>query len=163
MYSHPDVYMVVDSDMFMFDTFTVEKYSNYPCVIVPQIRGDIVYPWNGLGYFDTRVLPKTLNWNVKPGCDVGGCSDIFLRSLPSYGKMTWFSSCTWNISHYSFSNKKIQDLVASDPRNQNNTYFMEVYESVFLHYRAGGNWMRDHQQTHFDLRTQLADALESLV
>ena len=37
-------------------------------------------------------------------------------------------------------NNKLIHFIKTDPRNQNDKFFCEIYDNKFLHYRAGGNW-----------------------
>ena len=51
----------------------------------------------------------------------------------------------------------IKDL--KDIRNKNGKFFCEIYDNVFLHYRAGGNWLREGLHVHKMLTKQLKEAL----
>jgi hypothetical protein len=41
----------------------------------------------------------------------------------------------------------------------NGNFFCEIYDEVFLHYRAGGNWNEEGMAMHNALSTKLKQAL----
>ena len=53
---YPDEYLLLDSDMFLVDTFDIEKYRKYDCSIVLRhilYEDQSVYHlWNGIYYFN---------------------------------------------------------------------------------------------------------------
>jgi hypothetical protein len=72
------------------------------------------------------------------------------------------SSCSWdqtkipeNIQH----NKELIDFLSNDSRNKNGKFFCEIYDDVFLHYRAGSNWMREGKNVHETLTKRLKKVL----
>jgi hypothetical protein len=56
-------------------------------------------------------------------------------------------------------NQKIKDFIKTDPRNLNGKYFCEIYDNLFLHYRAGGNWRNEGIDFHKNLSTKLYETL----
>jgi len=71
-------------------------------------------------------------------------------------------SCTWNIDELpdNFKNNdKLIDFLKHDPRNKNNKFFCEIYANVFLHYRAGGNWLNEGLNLHKLLTYKLKKVL----
>jgi hypothetical protein len=44
-------------------------------------------------------------------------------------------------------------------RNVNGKFFCEIYDEVFLHYRAGGNWRNEGIDLHRHLSEILYDIL----
>jgi hypothetical protein len=69
--THPDQYLVLDSDMFLVDFLDIQKYVSYDSGIVLQTRMEhIQYFWNGLYYFDTTRMKhlELLNWKFINKC-----------------------------------------------------------------------------------------------
>ena len=170
---HPDKYLVIDSDMFLIDSF---DYSNYDAAVVIQERGPIQYIWNGLVYFDTtRIMNKELlSWDPIPGCDVGGKMNRWLKQQPTHpptgeflmrsdssytsGKIYYIRhlwSCSWDLTELPESQKHLTYFLLTDPRNVNGKFFCEIYDGKFLHYRAGGNWLKEGLDLHNTLAEKL--------
>jgi len=185
---NPDKYLLIDSDMFLIDHFDVSKYDPYSCAIVLQSRGpnsSLHYFWNGIYYFDFEKLTNTelLNWNCCDKCDVGGMMQKWLKTqiaeadIPNTDDLRWTPktfftdkiyfikhlwSCTWNLSELPENLKNRQELInffKEDPRNVNDKFFCEIYDNVFLHYRAGGNWMKEGLTLHNQLSEKLKAVL----
>lgn len=184
--ANPDKYLLLDSDMFLINDFDIEKYSDYDCAIVLQSRnsGTTNYFWNGIYYFDMTKIKNInlLDWSCCPGCDVGGMMQNWLihqmagRPMPSTDEIRWTDkifntdsiyfmkhlwSCSWNINELpkNITNKKLIEYLIKDVRNVNGKFFCEIYDNVFLHYRAGGNWMKQKPQMHNSLTNLLKDSL----
>ena len=72
------------------------------------------------------------------------------------------SSFTWDLNqlpiHLQY-NTKLIDFLKNDIRNENDTFFCEIYDNVFLHYRAGGNWRKEGLVLHNLLSQKLKNAL----
>jgi len=163
-----DKYLLLDSDMFLINHFDIKRYENYNCAVVLQSRNEktLNYFWNGIYYFDMTKMKNQhlLNW----GCgdaDVGGLMKDWLESqcssLPNVDEIRWIKkdysddniffirhlwSCTWNeeeIPEELKHKKWLVDILKKDNRNQNGKFFCEIYDDVFLHYRAGGNWRKE--------------------
>ena len=56
-------------------------------------------------------------------------------------------------------NTKLIDFLKNDVRNVNDKFFCEIYDNVFLHYRAGGNWREEGLDLHKLLSHQLQSSL----
>lgn len=184
---NPDKYLLLDSDMFLIDFFDINKYSEYDCAVVLQSRNNytINYMWNGIYYFDTTKMKnlKLLNWNCCEYCDVGGMMQGWLKTqmentpMPQGDEIRWTNkefhtnniyfikhlwSCTWDISELPQNLKKNTELIdffENDTRNNGNKYFCEIYDNVFLHYRAGGNWRKEGMDLHKHLSECLKKCL----
>lgn len=181
-------YLIIDSDMFLIDDLTMDRYRNYDCAIVLQNRkyvNDINYIWNGLFYFNLHKMDNLndINWNKILNADVGGmthnwlnkkCNDlpnvvdirnsnknIFNRDGIYFIKHYW--SLTWNELEmpYKFVNTDLEQFIEEDPRNKNGAYFCEIYDDIFLHYRAGGDWQRKGLEFHNNLTENLKRVLIS--
>jgi hypothetical protein len=172
--ANPDKYLLIDSDMFLIDNFDPAKYAEYDCAIVLQSRpNNISYFWNGIYYFDMTKMKniELLNWTPCQTCDVGGMMQAWLKKqmegkqMPSTDNIRWTNntyhtdtiyfikhlwSTTWNTSELpsNITNKNLIEFFTNDPRNTNGKFFCEVYDNVFLHYRAGGNWRGEGMEFH---------------
>jgi hypothetical protein len=186
-----DKYLFIDSDMFLISDFDISKYENYVCAVVFQQREpNLNYLWNGIHYFDFVKIQEAgeldmLSWSATPGCDVGGkMSEWFMKQLegnvyPDIWQIRksesnfvvnniWFIrhlwSGTWDASElpqHMIDNKDFLEFLQNDPRNENGKFFAEIYDDVFFHYRAGGNW-----RFHLDgmgLHRHLTEKLKSLL
>jgi hypothetical protein len=185
--NNPDKYLLLDSDMFLVDYFDINKYKEYDCAIVLQSRNNntLHYFWNGIYYFDMMKLKDKglLNWNCCNHCDTGGMMQEWLKKqmgnidIPNTDEIRWANndfhtndiyfmkhlwSCTWDMSELP---KNLQDRVQlidflqSDVRNINGKFFCEIYDNVFLHYRAGGNWKQEGLDLHKILSQNLKRCL----
>ncbi len=185
--NNPDKYLLLDSDMFLVDYFDINKYSQYDCAIVLQSRNGhkINYFWNGIYYFDMIRMKNInlLNWNCCQYCDVGGMMQNWLKlqldnvPMPNTDEIRWTNkqfhtndiyfikhlwSCSWDINELPNNlqhNTKLIDFFKNDIRNTNGKFFCEIYDDVFLHYRAGGNWMKEGLDLHRFLSQMLHSSL----
>ena len=184
---NPDKYLLLDSDMFLIDNFDISKYEQYDCAIVLQSRNNhnTNYFWNGIYYFNMMKMKNInlLNWNDTRICDVGGMMEEWLKTqmggnnMPNTDTIRWTDecfhtndiyfirhlwSCTWNESELPQNlkdRKELIDFFNNDPRNTNNKYFCEIYDNIFLHYRAGGNWKKEGLDLHRNLTNKLKNVL----
>jgi hypothetical protein len=72
------------------------------------------------------------------------------------------SSTRWNMNQLPErlkSNEKLVDFLINDVRNDNGNFFCEIYDDVFLHYRAGGHWRCEGRDVHVKLTQALKNAL----
>jgi hypothetical protein len=141
------------------------------------------YIWNGIYYFDIPKLKNKhlLNWNEGNGGDVGGMMKDWLKlqsgadEIPHTDDLRWKKdvsfntstiyyiqhlwSGTWNEAEMPENLKHRQDLITffqEDVRNPaNGNFFCEIYDKVFLHYRAGGNWIKEGMNVHNTLTEKL--------
>jgi hypothetical protein len=131
---------------------------------------------------------ELLNWNCCMNCDVGIMMQEWLQlamkgsgaEMPNTddirrgGKVfhtdtiyfirhLW--SCSWNADELPRNllrddgGRWILDFLENDVRNVNGKFFCEIYDDVFLHYRAGGNWMNEGLAVHRFLTQSLKDCL----
>ena len=182
---NPDKYLLIDSDMFLIDNFDLSEYEKYDCAVVLQSRNNFTtnYIWNGIYYFDFIKIKNIslLNWNCSPGCDVGGMMQQWLKlqtkNIPNIDENTHtnkvshndsiyyikhLSSCSWNESEIPEklkNNLKLINYIKTDPRNQNEQFYCEIYDNKFLHYRAGGNWEKRNMKLHVNLTLKLRQSL----
>jgi hypothetical protein len=166
--SNPDKYLLIDSDMFLID-FLYEDVLQFSCGLVKQTRETSAYIWPGLCYMDfTKILNiDLLNWSCCPGLDTGGMMKDWLSLQISHddSQIYWirsFSSGSWreeDIPENLRENRKLLQFLKDDPRNSGDTFFCEIYDGRFLHYRAGSNWMRDGMEKHNVLSKKLKQVL----
>ena len=183
--NHPDKYLLLDSDMFLIDYFDIDKYSNYDCAIVLQSRNNEGYLWPGLCYLDMTKMKhfELINWGLIPGFDSGGRTKEWLKKqmgntvIPDTNEIRWSNkeyhtndiyfikhlwSGSWDINELPkniHSNISLVEFLKNDVRNKNNKFFCEIYDNVFLHYRAGGNWLNEGVELHNTLSQKLKKCL----
>jgi hypothetical protein len=166
--ANPDKYLIIDSDMFLIDFFD-ERVLDYSCGVIEQMRENIVYIWPGLCYMDfNKILNiELLNWACSPGLDSGGMMKEWLSKQKEGGVehihfIRSLSSCCWretDIPENLRENKNLLQFLKEDPRNSGDTFFCEIYDGRFLHYRAGSNWMCDGMEKHNALSKKLKQLL----
>jgi hypothetical protein len=182
--TNPDKYLLLDSDMFLVDYFDINKYSNFDCAIVLQSRNNIGYLWPGLCYFDMTKMKhfELIDWSLLPKFDSGGMTHYWLKKqmgntpMPSTDEIRWTNkefhtndiyfikhlwSCSWNMNELptNLQDNKLINFLKNDVRNVNNNFFCEIYDNVFLHYRAGGNWRQEGLDVHHLLSQKLKNTL----
>jgi hypothetical protein len=76
---NPDIYLILDSDMFLIDYLDIEKYKKYNSAVVLQSRENnnnlLYYIWQGLLYIDMNKIKnkELLDWSMIYGItDSGG-------------------------------------------------------------------------------------------
>ncbi len=152
-------YLLLDSDMFLINNFN-DEYKIYDAALVYQKRRKTyIYPWNGLFYFNMNTLKNQdlLDWNFNNFCDVGGNNNKWLTT--SYGfdsekiyKIQHLSSCRWDKNQFpSNLSDTLLHFLENDPRNEKGKFFCEIYDNLFFHYRAGGNWRNEGKEIHHNL------------
>lgn len=72
----------LDSDMFLIGE--LPSMEDHDFAFVPQVRGEITYPWTGLMMFNMETLPHSeeLKWQVDyslKDTDVGGLNHFYLK------------------------------------------------------------------------------------
>ena len=126
---------------------------------------------------------ELLNWDCCKDNDVGILMQTWLQlqmentSMPNTDDIRWTNSvyhtnniyfikhlwsCSWDINELPDSlqnNEKLVNFIKNDIRNTNDKFFCEIYDDVFLHYRAGGNWRREGLYLHKNLSETLKNSL----
>ena len=123
-----------------------------------------------------------LNWNCSVGCDTGGMTQEWLLNqmggckMPNTDSIRWTDekfhiqniyfikhlwSSSWNKSELpdNLNNESLVSFLENDPRNVDGKYFCELYDGVFLHYRAGGKWRGEGDDLHSYLTGKLKQIL----
>jgi hypothetical protein len=148
-------FLCLDSDMFPVAPFSTDIYKEYAAAILPQTRSNdagktLNYIWNGIYYFDTRRLNMSnMSWRCNDvegvWTDVGGGMWDFLQqakqtNTPLY-EIPHLWSTKWSFDSFPPSlDSRWLSFFMTDERNQDGMFFAELYDNLFLHYRAGGNW-----------------------
>ena len=84
----------------------------------------------------------------------------FHRNNIYFIKHLW--SCSWDKSELPKNlqdRNKLINFLENDIRNKEGKYFCEIYDNVFLHYRAGGNWLKEGMHIHKLLSNRLKNCL----
>jgi hypothetical protein len=150
--------MIVDADMFLISDLDVEEYiSDYPILGIPQNRGHVNYITNQLMVFNmSKIIEIDKDIQFMDGVVEGNHVD-------SCGEM-----------HYWFSRNKINLKKAStvypthyndiDLQNEEITRGInfEIYDDIFLHYRAGSNWFSKWKQNN-DPLTKKKEIFEQII
>jgi hypothetical protein len=186
---NPDKYLLLDSDMFLIDDFTIDNYKKNDCGVVLQKRNNldgsnIHYIWNGLYYFDMNKLQNIdlMNWHCTLTTDTGGMMYRWLLTtnicFPDVDELKnndnivcesngikfikFLKSLEWNRENIpvNIQNKnKLIGFLETDPRNIDNNFYCEIYDNKFLHYRGGGNWEKRDFMDNVKLSYKLKAAL----
>lgn len=149
----------LDSDMFLMrPTDASNLYKGYTAAVVPQARTNdagktVEYFWNGLYMFDFDQIgqrAKQMDWRCNDvegvWTDVGGGMHPFLKTLQiaEIYPIPHLVSGAWGFDDFPFSvGMEWLPFCMSDSRNQG-SFFSEIYDERFLHFRGGGNWERRH-------------------
>ena len=189
--THPDKYLLIDSDMFLIDYLDMNTYFRYSCAVLLQSRLDykLNYIWPGLCYLDfTKIQAQHLfNWAQGRGGDTGSMTEEWLKReigddiMPLTDDLRWKKdetfhtktiyfikhlwSCSWNETEMPANIKLLEnykELVTffkEDVRNANGKFYCELYDNVFLHYRAGSNWNKEGMDLHNTLTAKLKKIL----
>ena len=162
---NPDKYLLLDSDMFLIDDFSIDEFESYDGAVVLQNRHHYHYIWNGLYYFNTPKLDMNkMNWHCSYNTDTGGMMNKWLMNyqLSNLQKggiyfINHLSSLNWNKSNNKLKNDKLFEFLKTDSRNKNGFFYCEIYYNKFFHFRGGGNWKRE--TSVYDTILRLKDIL----
>lgn len=187
MKDNPNEYLIIDSDMFIIDRLDMNDFRKYECAGVLQQHGIVSYFWAGLFYINInkcRNLDLLNDFDCgiynNQRCDTGGGSSVWLNSLTSnipdvkniryeeidkynnngikFIKHLW--SCSWDKNEYPTNlNKNVLQYCIDDIRNIDNKFFCEIYDNIFLHFRAGSNWLNHNIDSMKIMKQKLKDIL----
>lgn len=128
-----DIVLFLDSDMFLIDEFDIEDYMSDAIIGgLPQQRGEVVYMWNGIMFFN---MPKIDNKNIdfSDGIVEGEMTDV--------GGHTYYYFKENNIKMKESDVDYPTHYYELDLQKDAGGYNMELHlEGKFLHYRAATNW-----------------------
>lgn len=181
--------LMLDSDMFPVVPMgpLLEAYGGAAAgAFVAQSRSvggghPLRYLWPNLFFLDMGKADALhldlLSWDVTPGCDSGGGSQIWLAiqeaaSQTEFGdaqavgtkRLQWIQhrpSCQWgpaDLETLPFLAGPLRAFLEGDLRNQGGKFWAELYDGVFLHYRAGSNWNGEGPGIHEPMSELLASS-----
>lgn len=172
-FDHNGIVFIIDSDMFLIKPFSIAKYlEGYDMAGLPQNMKSIHYLWNGLIFMDMRTLPnkRSINFDCNPingiALDTGGHLYYYLNANPNL-RLKKTNACGINslpidistLKERGYSDNHIQLIL----EGHSDQYPMEFHvDNTFLHYRAGGNWMRRDKNYHDQKTKLLKKFLDSL-
>jgi hypothetical protein len=171
MFENPDIYFMLDSDMFFVDYFDIKEFQEYYFCYINQsrnINNSIVnYPWPNFFYLNINKIPNKdlIDWSLDYGLDSGGKCAKWLTTLDKNKvlQIQHLWSCNWNEKDIPEKiNKNIKIFLDNDVRNKDGKYFSELYHKKILHYRGGSNWMNDSLEMHNNMTNLLAYALSKI-
>ena len=119
--------------------------------------GAAMCDWFNLQNARGGAVPNTerdLRWGSKVKTFHNEMSSIY------YIRHLW--SCSWNENELSANYCTQTDLIKflkEDLRNVKGNFYCEIYDEVFLHYRAGSNWNKEGMSLHKELTNKLRKAL----
>jgi hypothetical protein len=106
-----------------------------------------------------EALPNTDDLRWLAG-DKGKNKTFHSKSV-YYIRHLW--SCSWNETelpeNYKDGRPELLQFLKEDVRNVNGKFYCEIYDDVFLHYRAGGNWNNEGMALH----NKMTDKLKKLL
>ena len=161
---NPDKYLQIDSDMFLINDYYFSKLDKYSCGVIFQSRTiddkKIDYIWNALVYLDMNKISNInlMNWDLQNGTDVGGKMDEWISKQKDIYQFSTLCSHCWNINNapeYIKKNIKLSVFLEIEPRSVKNKFFCELFDEKFLHYRCGGNRLKQGNGFHKALSKQL--------
>ena len=183
-----DMFLIDDLDIntyFQYDCAVLlqcRQDTNYIYINYIYIN----YIWLGLCYLDfTKIQsPELLNWTCGYYLDTGAMMAEWLKVqangaiLPNTDDLRWKKnetfrtdtiyfiphlwSTTWNVNEIPDNlkqNAALLTFLQEDVRNVNGNFYCEIYDKVFLHYRAGSNWNKEGLDLHQDLTRKLKKVL----
>ena len=142
--------------MFPIKEFSISRWDNSDCFGVLQNRSHLKYLWPNLFFFKSYLPDKEqIDWNILVdggiNSDTGGKTHNYLKNHPDL-KMSQFkilSSCNWNKENSDLElPQKVWDFLKNDIKNVDGKYWCEMYDEIFLHYRAGSNWENISKTIH---------------
>ena len=168
--------LVIDGDMFPIATIQKPLVSESNVFRgIKQNRKlfnrSVDYFWNGYFWIHNSCpFHHLLNFNcglvAKINTDAGGETSYFLKALTHFGYPISYadhlSSGSWgdlDIANLDVS-EALRIFIRSDTRNdRHGRFFSEIYDRVFFHYRAGGNWMKNNVLDEENRRKLLRQSL----
>lgn len=170
-----DALLYLDGDMLPIspvDSIPVSSAS--PLLGVKQTRQfrsrQIEYIWPGLVWMSSEIpFSHLINFDLRNSrilrTDVGGEMAKWLKAANFFGVgykfMDHFTSCHWtekDLQAIDGISPSIKNWIRSDYRNIEGNFFCEIYDSKYLHYRGGGNWLKNNPESEIRNRNSLIEA-----
>lgn len=168
--------VILDADMVPVAPFDADSYFNRsPIWYLPQQRETptraITYPWNGIFFIDQARIGQVtdMNWDCDIvegiGLDTGGAMRTWLAThQESAAVLTGLHSGRWNWQRdFSDAPSELQAFLEFDAKVNGDKQFCELFESTFLHLRAGGNWNIEMRDVFAQRRSLFAEAIQANV
>lgn len=154
-----EIACVIDSDMFLLNPFSIVTYLEFFDLSGRKDkRGHVNYLWNGLMFFRLKSLPKIETMNFREGTIERFCTDVG-GYLYNYFKSNDIK--LKGLHHVGYIHSRNENLCCL-PEKYRDTYkdefLFEIFESAFLHYRAGSNWNR-LSKTYHDSKWEYTKAM----
>lgn len=130
-----DIIFFTDSDLFLIDKFDIREYMKDAIIAgLPQKRGEVIYMWNGIMFFDMSKL-SDYGIDFSDGIVEGEMTDV--------GGQTYY--------YFKRNNIKMKETDVTYPTHYNDIelqnesvtkgFNFELHlDGKFLHYRAATNW-----------------------
>jgi hypothetical protein len=169
--------LILDNDMFPIADFSfykkLESHSVRGVVNTSQDpRSDkrVDWIWSGLLYIDPPRMQSKEIWSFDCGkiegipVDVSGQTHHWLEKYRNtengVSVLNHLSSNHWLLSESPIRfSEGIEKFLISDDRNENNKIFCELYDSSFLHFRAGSNWRLERPEIVIKRNSDFLDLL----
>ena len=131
--------------------------------------------WNGFLLLDFARLPDLATLDFGGGLvsgvytDTAGRLHHYLRRHPGLKlkDLRHLDSGAWNETHIPPElPEALKSFIRTDPKNGASGFFSEIYQDMFFHFRAGGNWqgvMGDASQGYADRYSNFIDWIVSAI
>ncbi|GAB5411412.1 MAG: hypothetical protein ChlgKO_05260 [Chlamydiales bacterium] len=168
-FDHDGVVMIIDSDMFVINEFSIEEYMiDHDLSAVAQSRGNgaVRYIWNGLVFLNMNTLPDKRELNFNCGrveghpVDVGGYTHYYFKNHPD---VRFSPVKSLHVSRKKVENQHplhplIQTVLEWDKKVNRPINVEFLLDHTFFHYRGGGNWNNMSDNYH-SIKTQMLHQL----
>jgi hypothetical protein len=144
--------------LYYFDTTKMQNMNllNWDCTNILSLNCDENHDTGGAMQTwlscQTDYFPNTDDIRKKDA--------LYVRDDVYFIRHLW--SCSWDESELPLNLKNhsaLLDFMKTDPRNQCDKFFCEIYDNMFLHYRAGGNWKNEGLDLHIALANKLKNTV----
>lgn len=165
--SDRDFLLILDSDMVPIRSFDPFDYLHGAAVgFLPQSRQgvtmEVIYPWPGIFLADLRATSslKAMDWDCSVvdgvALDAGGAMATWLRdNAQSTRPIVGLHSGKWRWREDdSTLPDELHEFLDFDAQLNGGYQFAELFESSFLHLRAGSNWDKSRRES-FETRMKL--------
>jgi hypothetical protein len=149
----PDYMLILDSDMFLYDSLEISSYmGDYDFIGIYQTRGDVFYYTNQLCMVnvnkcqnfkdEVKFLPGEIRGNMTD------CGGFLFEYINKYGvthrdldnKIHSGMISKENLEQSLINRDILKSFFINDTDIMGGKSFSEVFDS-FLHFRAGSNWI----------------------
>lgn len=132
-----DTIMIIDHDLFLYNYLTVNYYNEYDMVILPQVRGNITYPWPGMIIFNNIKNKSQISFTSgmieEEPCDTGANLYYYIKN----------------------NNLKIKNV--NESYFNNGEFLSSNLDDIFIHLISGSNW-----NTNYNLQEKINFLLKKI-